>query len=254
MAYLTAQREHTEGRLFPNVRCFPGGGAPKPPQLAHDLEAEMGAPVVSGWGLTEAPILTMASPEDPADKLANTEGAPMPGVELKLVTLDGTVAGPGEEGEIRAKAPQLMKGYLDASLDAEAFDEDGYFRTGDLGRLDDEGNLHVVGRAKDMIISGGEKIYPLEVERLLRQHPAVRDCALVGVPDREWGESVLAVVVAETGHAITADEVSRYVRTRLAGYKTPRYVEFVDALPVTSATGKVQKELLRARYREQYSR
>ena len=159
----------------------------------------------------------------------------------------------GEVGEIVARGPTLMEGYW-AMPDrtAEAM-RGGWLHTGDLGRLDDEGNLQVVGRVKDMIVSGGEKIYPLEVERLLRQHPAVRDCALVGVPDREWGESVLAVVVAETGQAITADEVSRYVRMRLAGYKTPRYVEFVDALPVTAATGKVQKAELRARYREKYS-
>ena len=133
MAYLNAQRENPDQPMFPHVRNFPGGGAPKPPQLHYDMKKEMGAPILSGYGLTEAPILTMARADDPDDKLANTEGAPMPGVELKLVTLDGNIAGPGEEGEIRAKAPQVMKGYLDASLDAEAFDEEGYFRTGDLG-------------------------------------------------------------------------------------------------------------------------
>ena len=115
MAYLNAQRENADrpGELFPHVRNFPGGGAPKPPQLYYDMKKEMGAPILSGYGLTEAPILTMARASDPDDKLANTEGAPMPGVELKLVTLDGKIAGPGEEGEIRAKAPQVMKGYLD---------------------------------------------------------------------------------------------------------------------------------------------
>jgi acyl-CoA synthetase (AMP-forming)/AMP-acid ligase II len=130
---------------------------------------------------------------------------------------------------------------------AEAL-RDGWLHTGDLARLDEDGFLYIMGRAKDMIISGGENIYPAEIERVLKEHPGVRDVAVVGVPDREWGESVLAVVVPEEGRQPTPEEVVGWVRERLAGFKKPRFVEFVDALPVTTATGKVQKGELRRRY------
>jgi len=173
MAYLTAQRADPNEALFPEVKNFPGGGAPKPPQLHHDIKAELGgAGILSGYGLTECPILTMSSAADGDEALANTEGKAMPGVELKLVTFEGERAGTGVEGEVRAKAPQLMKGYIDESLDREAFDEDGFFRTGDLGRLDDAGNLIITGRLKDIIIRHGENISAKEVEDLLYTTPA----------------------------------------------------------------------------------
>ncbi len=170
--YLAAQRSLPDGeRLFPEVRTFPGGGAPKPPQLHHAVKAELGgAGIVSGYGLTEAPILTMGHATDDDDLLATTEGRPTPGVELRLVTLDGAIAGPGEEGEVRAKGPQITRGYLDPSLDAGAFDEDGWFRTGDLGRLDGAGNLTITGRLKDVIIRKGENIPAKELEDLLFGH------------------------------------------------------------------------------------
>ena len=150
---------------------------------------------MSGWGLTEAPILTMASVHDPDDKLATTEGRPMPGVLLRAVTLDGTVAGPGEEGELRAKAPQMMRGYLDAALDEAAFDEDGWFRTGDLGVIDEDGYVRITGRLKDVIIRKGENVSAQEVEDLLYEHEQVADVAVIGLPDDERGEMVCAVVV-----------------------------------------------------------
>ncbi|HEV8633779.1 MAG TPA: long-chain-fatty-acid--CoA ligase [Chloroflexota bacterium] len=243
------------GRDLSSVRRCLGSSDTLPPDLLRELLARFDAEVWVTYGLTEAGcILTYSRLTRQDHHALASVGKPHPMAELKIVDQNDRELPLGQVGEIVARGPTLMDGYWAMPDRTAETMRGGWLHTGDLGRLDDEGNLHVVGRAKDMIISGGEKIYPLEVERLLRQHPAVRDCALVGVPDREWGESVLAVVVAETGHAITADEVSRYVRTRLAGYKTPRYVEFVDALPVTSATGKVQKELLRARYREQYSR
>ena len=169
-AYLAAQRA-SDTPIFPKVTCFPGGGAPKPVPFYYEVKEVFGAPIVSGYGLTEAPILTMGSVDDRDDDLAETEGAPMPGVELKLVKLDGTVAQTGEEGEVRAKAPQLMLGYLDASLDADAFDEEGYFRTGDLGVLNERNMLTITGRLKDIIIRKGENISAKEVEDHLFAHP-----------------------------------------------------------------------------------
>jgi acyl-coenzyme A synthetase/AMP-(fatty) acid ligase len=133
MAYLDAQRQLPKGeKLFPRVRAFPGGASPKPPQLHYDVVAEMGGVgIVSGYGLTEFPIATMAHVTDSDEELANTEGSPGPGVTLKLVTLDGRVAGVDDEGEIRTKGRQMFRGYVDSSLDEAAFDEDGWFRTGD---------------------------------------------------------------------------------------------------------------------------
>ncbi|MGH2367486.1 MAG: class I adenylate-forming enzyme family protein, partial [Chloroflexota bacterium] len=161
----------------------------------------------------------------------------------------------GDVGEVVARGPTLMDGYWDLpDKTAEAM-AGGWLRTGDLGRFDDDGYLHLAGRAKDMIVTGGEKVYPVEVEKLLKQLPGIVDAALVGVPDPEWGESVLACIVRDPGphgQALTAETIQQIVRERLAGYKRPRYVEFVDALPTTSATNKVQKAVLREQFREKY--
>ncbi len=150
-----------------------------------------------------------------------------------------------------------MDGYWEMPERTSEALRDGWLRTGDLGRFDAQGNLYLAGRSKDMIITGGEKVYPLEVERLLRTLPGVGDVALVGVPDPEWGESVLACVVrapSPDGQTLTAATIQGFVRRQLAGYKCPRYVEFVEVLPTTSATAKVQKGVLRDRFRERYQR
>ena len=248
MTYLEAQRANPGEKLFPDVRAFPGGGSPKPPQLHFDMKEHLGgAGIVSGYGLTEAPILTMASPSDDDDALANSEGTAMPGVELKLVTLEDKIAGIGEEGEVRAKAPQMMLGYLDSSLDAEAFDDEGYFRTGDLGRLDAGGNLTITGRVKDIIIRKGENISAKEVEDLLFTHEAVADVAVIGVPDPTSGEIACAVVVAK-GDAPALTDLTSFLESKgLRKQALPERLEIVDALPRNPA-GKVLKQDLRARF------
>ena len=175
LAYLAAQRAHGPGLDLPRARSFPGGGAPKPPQLHRDVKREMGGlGIVSGYGLTETPIVVMASTTDSDEKLALTEGPATPGVTLKLVTLAGEVAGPGVEGEIRVKGPQVFRGYMDSSLDADAFDEEGFFRSGDLGMVDEDGYVTITGRLKDVIIRHGENISAKEVEDLLYLHPGGR--------------------------------------------------------------------------------
>jgi acyl-CoA synthetase (AMP-forming)/AMP-acid ligase II len=250
LAYLNAQRTDPSTPLFPNVRAFPGGGATKPPQIHHDVKKELGgAGVVSGYGLTEAPILTMASVGDPDDALAGSEGRAMPGVDLRLVTLDGRVAGPGEEGEVRAKAPQMMKGYLDATLDSEAFDQDGYFRTGDLGRIDDDGFLAITGRLKDIIIRKGENISAKEIEDLLFTHEKVTDVAVIGLPDPASGERACAVVVAKDATSpLSFDEMVSFLKAKgLMVQKLPEQLEVIDMLPRNPA-GKVVKTELRARF------
>ena len=250
MAYLAAQRKDPDKPLFPNVRAFPGGGAPKPPQLHTDIKREIGGiGIASGYGLTEAPILTMSSIHDSDDVLANTEGSAMPGVQLRAVTLDGDVAAPGEEGEIRAKAPQMMRGYLDSSLDADAFDDQGWFRTGDLGRIDAEGNVVITGRLKDVIIRKGENISAKEVEDVLFGHPAIADVAVVGLPDPEVGERCCAIVVPKDGETAPAfEDLQAFLADKgLMKQKWPERLEVVEVLPRNPA-GKVMKKDLREQY------
>lgn len=248
-AYLAYQRKHPQP-VFPHVRGFPGGGAPKPPALVQEMRDVFDAPVLSGYGLTEAPILTMADVSDTDEELALTEGKPMPGVELKLVTLDGRVAAQGEEGEIRAKAPQLMKGYLDSSLDADAFDDEGYFRTGDLGRIDERGNVVITGRLKDVIIRKGENVSAKEVEDLLYLHPAIVDVAVIGLPDPDSGERVCAVVqTAEGQEPVTFDGMVAHLKEQgLMTQKLPEQLEFIDVIP-RNPSGKVLKHVLRDQYK-----
>ncbi|MHB8511603.1 MAG: AMP-binding protein [Actinomycetota bacterium] len=248
LAYLNAQRKAPSTKLFPHVRAFPGGGAAKPPQLHYDIRSELGgAGIVSGYGLTEAPILTMASVNDPTDKLATTEGKAMPGVELRVITLDGRIAKAGEDGELRAKAPQMMQGYLDSSLDAEAFDENGFFRTGDIGNIDEDGYVTITGRLKDIIIRKGENISAKEVEDLLFTHPSIADVAVIGLPDEASGERACAVIVGKETTP-TLQEIGEFLLQKgLAKHKLPEQLEVLDTLP-RNPTGKVVKTELRARY------
>lgn len=248
LAYLKAQREQPKAPLFPLVRNCPGGGAPKPPQLHYDIKAELGGRgVLSGWGLTEAPILTMGTYDDPDNRLAETEGRPMPGVSLRVVTLEGRLAEPGEEGELRAKAPQMMRGYVDPTLSEHAFDDEGWFRTGDLGTLDSDGFVTITGRLKDVIIRKGENISAKEIEDLLFTHPAVADVAVIGLPDLEVGERACAVVASAPGSGpLTFEEMVAFLKDKgLMVQKLPERLELLDALPRNPA-GKVQKQDLRA--------
>ena len=175
----------------------------------------------------------------------------MPGVELRVVAPDGTVAGPGEEGEIRAKAPQLMQGYLDTSLDAEAFDDDGYFRTGDLGHLDPDGYVVITGRLKDIIIRKGENISAKEVEDLLYTHPKVADVAVIGLPDPDAGRALPARWSAskDTADALAFERDGRLPQGRagLMNQKIPEQLEVVEAVP-RNPSGKILKNELRKRY------
>ena len=251
MAYLAAQRQLPDGELlFPSVRAYPGGGAAKPPQLHYDIKSEMGGVgVVSGYGLTEAPIIAMGSVRDTDEQLANTEGKATGTTQLRTVTLEGKEAGIGEEGEIRAKAPQLMKGYLDSSLDAEAFDEDGWFKTGDLGRIDADGMVTITGRVKDIIIRNMENVSAKEVEDVLFGHPGIADVAVIGVPDPRTGERVCAVVVAaDPADPPTLESAEQYALEQgLMTQKLPERLEVVDALP-RNPTGKVLKFELKDRF------
>ena len=250
LAYLAVQRRDPDTPLFPRARMFPSGGMPKPPELFYEVKAELGgAGMVSGYGMTECPVCTMNDPADPDERLAETEGRPTPGAELRIVTLAGGVAAPGEEGEIRVKAPQRFLGYLDPALDADAFDADGFLRTGDLGVVDAEGYVTITGRVKDIIIRKGENISAQEVEDHLYAQPGVGDVAVIGLPDPVSGERVCAVVVpADPAAPPTLADLTKALRARgLMVQKLPEQLEVVDDLP-RNPTGKVLKHELRARF------
>jgi cyclohexanecarboxylate-CoA ligase len=248
MAYLNAQRQLPAGeRLFPDIRIFNGGGSPKPKTLHAEMMAEVGGPLIGGWGLTEAPINTMVHVDDPDVKKAETDGRACPDVQIRVV-MDDRECGPGEEGELRIKGPHVCLGYLDPTLDADGFDDDGWFRTGDLGVIDHEGYVSITGRLKDIIIRKGENISAKEIEDLLFAHPALADAAVIGLPDPASGERACAVVVLKDGASFTLQEMVEYLKGRsLSMHKVPEQLEIVDTLP-RNPSGKVLKKDLRTTY------
>jgi fatty-acyl-CoA synthase len=171
-------------------------------------------------------------------------GRPAVGTEVRIVDPDGDPLPNGALGEILVRGPQLMKGYWNRPDETAATLRDGWLHTGDAGTLDELGYLYVQDRIKDMIVSGGENVYPSVVEQVLAQHPAVAEAAVIGVPDARWGETVKAIVVLRPGIAATADELIAFCHGKLAGFERPRSVDFVEALPRTP-TGKVLKRVLR---------
>jgi fatty-acyl-CoA synthase len=206
---------------------------------------------IQGYGMTETTAAaTYLFPEDHRRALAGrsellrSAGRPLLGTRVRIVDAEDRPLPPGTVGEVAIRGPQLMRGYWNRP---EATDEalrDGWMHTGDAGTLDEEGYLYIQDRVKDMIVSGGENVYPREIEDVLIAHPAVADVAVIGVPDEKWGEAVKAIVVLREGQQATAEELIAFCRERLAGFKQPRSVDFVDALP-RNPSGKVLKKELR---------
>jgi acyl-CoA synthetase (AMP-forming)/AMP-acid ligase II len=249
-AYLDAQRRVAPRRLYPHLRALLGGGAPKPPDLHAEVKEVLDcAGIISSWGLTEFPMATYCSASDNDDQLAHTEGRLSPGVELRMVTSDGSECPPGREGELRLRGPQLFRGYLDTALNADAFDELGFFRTGDLGVVGPEGHVRITGRSKDIIIRNAENISAREVEEVLLTHPLVRDVAVIGLPDPRTGERCCAVVeLADRAATLGLADLADHCRsTGLTTQKIPERLEIIDVLP-RNAMGKIAKGELRARF------
>jgi O-succinylbenzoic acid--CoA ligase len=227
----------------PSLRCILLGGGPAPRPLLERCAA-INAPTVQTYGLTEtASQIATLPPEDALRKLGSA-GKPLPGAELRIEA-EGRDMGPHDAGEIVVRGPMVTRGYLDGNMQGASTLKDGWLHTGDIGYLDEEGYLYVLDRRHDLIISGGENIYPAEVEAVLLDHPAVADAGVTGVSDAEWGQVVLAVVKLKPGNLVTSDDLTRFCRDRLAGYKIPREIRFVDAFP-RNAAGK----LVRAKLRE----
>ena len=246
-AYLNEQRKQPGTALIPTLRLLSGGGAPMPPEVFHEVRREMGITVAHGYGMTEIPMICMGSPTDNDDQLAHTVGKPVSGAEVRIVALDDTDAPAGTDGEVRVRGPMVCKGYTDPALSAESFDDKGYFRTGDVGHIRPDGHVVLTGRLKDIIIRKGENISAKEIEDLLYTHPKVGDVAVVGLPDRERGERVCAVVETAEGAApITFEEMVGHLQTAgLMRQKVPEQLEVVDALPRNKTLNKVLKYKLR---------
>ncbi len=223
------------------------GGAPSAPELVRRIFEEFGALPGNGWGMTETMATVTAHIGEDYINRPDSAGPPVPVAELRIVAADGVTQLPaGEVGELWARGPQIVKGYWNnPSATAETF-VDGWVRTGDLARLDEEGFLTIVDRAKDMIIRGGENIYSIEVENVLYQHPAVIDAALIGIPHHTLGEEPAAVVQLAPGASATEEELKAWVRERLAIFKTPVRVVFLDHPLPRNANGKILKKDLKA--------
>ncbi|MFB4277636.1 MULTISPECIES: acyl-CoA synthetase [unclassified Nonomuraea] len=225
------------------------GGAPVPEPLIR-LYQERGLTFLQGYGMTEAaPGALFLGAEHSIDK-AGTAGVPCFFSDVRLVAPDGSPAAPGEPGELYVQGPNVMPGYWRRPEEsAEVLSADGWFRSGDVGVADEDGYVRISDRIKDVIISGGENIYPAEVESALYEHPAVAECALIGVPDEKWGEVGKALVVLRPGTVADGDELLKHLDGRLARYKIPKYLQFVAELP-KNAAGKLLKAPLRKLYGE----
>jgi fatty-acyl-CoA synthase len=233
---------------FPALRSGIMAGSPCPIEVMKQVVEKMGAHEITiAYGQTEAsPVITQTRTDDPIELRVSTVGRALPNVEVKIADIEtGEEVPRGQQGELCTRGFIVMKGYYNLpEATARAIDKDGWLHTGDLATMDANGYCKITGRLKDMIIRGGENIYPREIEEFLYTHPKVADVQVVGVPDLKYGEEVMAWIKLQEGQAATVEEIRDFCRSRIAHYKIPRYVRFVDEFPMT-VTGKIQKYKMR---------
>ena len=222
-------------------------GSPCPIEvMRHVIDKMHMREVTIAYGMTEtSPVSFQSSRSDSVERRVSTVGRVLPHVEVKILDADGNSVPRGTQGELCTRGPSVMLGYWDdEARTAEAIDADGWMHTGDIGTIDDEGYGNITGRIKDIVIRGGENIYPREIEEFLYRHPKVSDVTVVGLPDAKYGEELCAWIILHPGQSSNAEEIKMFCDKQIARYKVPRYVKFVDAFPMT-VTGKVQKYLIR---------
>jgi fatty-acyl-CoA synthase len=230
-----------------NLRTGIMAGSPCPIEVMKRVISEMHlAEVTIAYGMTEtSPVSFQSSTEDPLERRVSTVGRVQPHLEVKIVDASGKIVAPGLPGELCTRGYSVMQGYWgDPTRTQEAVDSDGWMHTGDLATLDTEGYGNIVGRIKDMVIRGGENLYPREIEEFLYRHPAIQDVQVVGVPDQKYGEELCAWIILKEGVSLSDEEVRAFCRGQIAHYKIPRYIRFVREFPMT-ITGKIQKFLIR---------
>ncbi len=246
MFIMLQQHPRWERADFSKLKLVISGGAPCPLPVFEKFWAR-GVDFKTGYGLTEAGPNTFWLPREDVRRKPGAVGFPLMHIDVKIVGEQGDEVGAEEVGELLVRGPHVCAGYWNRSEETARTIVNGWLYTGDLARRDAEGYYYIVGRLKDIIISGGENIYPAEVENVMAAHPAVAEAALIGVSDEKWGEVGRAIVVLRPNHSLTEESFIEFCRERLARYKVPKHVVFVDALPKTGA-GKVDKQLLRKQY------
>lgn len=242
--------------LCANMRLFISGSAPLLTETFNEFRERTGHTILERYGMSETVMLT-SNPYDLSlgERLGGTVGMPLPGVAVRVVDDEGNVLAPGEIGHVQVKGPNVFVGYWRMpEKTREEFTEDGWFRTGDVGLFGGDGvpenYLSIVGRSKDLIISGGYNVYPKEIEEAIDAMPGVNESAVIGVPDPDFGEAVVAVVVPRAGHVLDADDMIATLKGSLANFKVPKRIHFVQEL-VRNTMGKVQKNALREQYKNQ---
>jgi fatty-acyl-CoA synthase len=246
---------HAEFRRFDlsTLRTGIMAGSPCPTEVMKRVNAEMHmSEVTICYGMTEtSPVSFQTAADDPLEKRVGSVGRIHPHVEVKIVDAEGRIVPPGKPGELCTRGYSVMQGYWnDAEKTAEAIDAGRWMHTGDLATLDEQGYCNIVGRIKDMVIRGGENIYPREIEEFLYRHPKVQDVQVIGVPDAKYGEELCAWVRLKPDQAATPEEIREFCKGQIAHYKIPRYVKFVDGFPMT-VTGKIQKYLMREQMKKE---
>lgn len=227
---------------FSSLRLAVAGGEPLPDAVAEGFEKVFGVRIAEGYGLTEtSPVSNWCRPEE---FKPHSVGRPLRGIEERIVSESGEILGPNEDGEIRIKGPNVMPGYFKRPKEtAAAFDDDGFFRTGDMGRFDDDGYLYITGRIKEMLIIGGENVFPREIEEVLDKHPSIAASAVIGMPDPSRGEVAIAFVELVEGATLDEREARSFCRDSLAQFKIPKAIRVLDALP-RNPTGKIMRRAL----------
>jgi fatty-acyl-CoA synthase len=250
-----AELGHPEFKRFDLTSLRTGimAGSPCPIEVMRRCVAEMNMREVTiAYGMTEtSPVSTQTSCDDPLERRVSTVGRVHPHIEVKIVDSEGRIVPPGTPGELCTRGYSVMMGYWDdVDMTAQAIDQGHWMHTGDLATIDEEGYVNIVGRIKDMVIRGGENVYPREIEEFLFRHPKVEAVQVVGVPDPKYGEELCAWIKLKSGVAATPAEIQEFCKEQIAHYKIPRYIKFVDAFPMT-VTGKVQKFIMREQMTEE---
>jgi fatty-acyl-CoA synthase len=244
-----AQLDHPEFSKFDlkSLRTGIMAGSPCPIEVMKRVQSQMNmSEVTIAYGMTEtSPVSTQCATDDPVERRVSTVGQVLPHIEIKIVDAEGKAVARGETGEFCTRGYSVMKGYWnDEDKTREAIDDGGWMHTGDLATMDTEGYVNIVGRLKDMVIRGGENVYPREIEEFLYRHPKVQDVQVIGVPDPKYGEEICAWIKLREGQRATPEEIRDFCKGQIAHYKIPRYVEFVPEFPMT-ITGKIQKFVMR---------
>ena len=252
---MTLQSPDCDSKDFSSLKRMLYGASPITVPVLRQALKTFGCEMEQGYGLTETvgPVAMLRPDDHLNDEKLQSCGKAVPGTKLRVVDQDDNDCAVGDVGEIVVSGVQLMNGYWNRPEDTAAAIKDGWLHTGDAGYFDADGYLYIHDRLKDMIVSGAENVYPAEVERALEHFPGIAEIAVIGVPDEQWGEAVKAVVVAQPGAAVSADEIIEFARTKIARFKCPKSVDIVDALP-RNAAGKILKKELRARYWEGHER